>query len=214
MSEERHGRVLRLVPRGRERQSDPLAAVADAAAGGDRAATRTLLSMLGPHLLRMVRRILGAAHPEVDDVAQECAIQVMSALARRRGDSTVVHFACRVAVLTAMNVRRRQRAEKRRSERVSDFAVETFPSSSPLPDAALSARATTELVRELLDALPLEQAEVLALHCVAGYTVPEIAETSGVPAETVRSRLRLAKQALRARVLGNPRFDELSKESS
>ena len=43
---------------------------------------------------------------------------------------------------------------------------------------------------------------------VLGYTVAEIAQTASLPLETVRSRLRLAKQALRKRVLGNPRLRE------
>ena len=52
------------------------------------------------------------------------------------------------------------------------------------------------------------EAEVLGLHVVLGHTVPEIAESSGVPLETVRSRLRLAKQALRKRVLNNSKLRE------
>ncbi|HEY3498475.1 MAG TPA: RNA polymerase sigma factor [Polyangiaceae bacterium] len=199
---------------GLEPQSDPLAGLGVQAARGDEAAIRTLLSTLGPHLLRIVRRVLGSVHPEVDDVAQECAIALISALPRWRGDSTLLHFACRVAVLTAMSVRRSERAEKRRAERAEGLAVEAFPSPLPAPDAELSARVTTELVRELLDSLPLEQAEVLGLHCVVGYTMPEIAAASGVPLETVRSRLRLAKLALRARVLGHARRAEISEESS
>jgi RNA polymerase sigma factor (sigma-70 family) len=204
------GRRLTLVSNGRQARSDPLAGLAAEALRGDRASVRTLLSTLGPHLLKITRRVLGAAHADVDDVAQECAIALISALPRRRGDSTVLHFACRIAVLTAMNVRRRERAEKRRRTRDDAMAVEALPSQLPAPDAALSARVTADLVRELLDSLPIEQAEVLGLHCVVGYAVPEIAAASGVPIETVRSRLRLAKQALRARVLVSPRLDEIS----
>ena len=48
-------------------------------------------------------------------------------------------------------------------------------------------------------------AEALALHVVLGYTVVEIAQAASLPVETVRSRLRLAKQALRKRVLSNPK---------
>jgi RNA polymerase sigma factor (sigma-70 family) len=117
-------------------------------------------------------------------------------------------------VLTAMNVRRRDAAQKRHSQREDGLEVELFPGSLPAPDAALSAQSNAQIVRELLDALPQQQAEVLALHCVLGYTVPEIAESAGVPLETVRSRLRLAKQAVRARVLGDPRLGKMVEESS
>jgi RNA polymerase sigma-70 factor (ECF subfamily) len=206
------GRLLRLV-RGRgasvepaEEPADELAPVARAAVAGDRAAIRTFLVTVGPHLLRVVRRVLGSSHPDVDDVAQESAFAVMEALPRHRGESSLLHFACRVAVLTAMNARRRQGAQKRKSERDQQAEVEAFADPGPAPDAALSARATAALVRELLDTLPLEQAEVLALHCVLGHTVPEIAASTGTRLETVRSRLRLAKQALRERVQHDPRL--------
>ena len=49
-----------------------------------------------------------------------------------------------------------------------------------------------------LEALPDPQAEALALHFLFDHTVVEIAGMVGVPQETVRSRLRLGKQALRA----------------
>jgi RNA polymerase sigma-70 factor (ECF subfamily) len=206
--------VLRLVKKPEAAQPDALAGVARAAAAGDPAAVRTLLVTLGPHLLRSVRRVLGAAHPDVDDVTQESAFAVMHALPRYRGESSVLHFACRVAVLTAMSVRRRDATLKRRSIRDDDASLELVPSGLPAPDAVLSTRDAAEVVRELLDALPVEQAEVLALHCVLGYTVREIADAAGVPLETVRSRLRLSKQAIRERVLTDPRFEGLLEESS
>jgi DNA-directed RNA polymerase specialized sigma24 family protein len=39
--------------------------------------------------------------------------------------------------------------------------------------------------------------------------VREIAESSRAPAETVRSRLRLAKEAIREHIAGNPRLARL-----
>lgn len=207
---------LRLVsePSQSSQRADALAALADAAAAGDAAAVRTFLLAVGPHLLRTVRQVLGAQHPDVDDVAQESALSVMDALPRRRGESGVLHFVCRVAVLTAMNVRRREAALKRSALRDDELGLERIASPTLGPDARLSAEASAQVVRELLDALPLEQAEVLALHCVLGYTMPEIADSSQVPLETLRSRLRLAKQALRRRVLGDPRFEGIVGESS
>lgn len=215
MSTAGRGRWLRLVRAGEPpSRPDALASVARAAAAGDRAAVRTFLLTVGPHLLRTVRRVLGAHSADAEDVTQEAALAVMDALPRYRGESSVLHFVCRVAVLTAMNARRRAAALKRRSVREDEFGVEVLPSHAPGPEANASAGASAAVVRELLDTLPIEQAEVLALHVVLGCTLPEIAESAGLPLETVRSRLRLAKQALRTRVLGDPRLAELSQESS
>jgi RNA polymerase sigma-70 factor (ECF subfamily) len=62
--------------------------------------------------------------------------------------------------------------------------------------------------------LPDTLAEALALHVVLGYTVAEIAQAASLPLETVRSRLRLAKQALRKRVLNSPKLREAVDQSA
>jgi RNA polymerase sigma-70 factor (ECF subfamily) len=69
-------------------------------------------------------------------------------------------------------------------------------------------------MRELLDSLPFEQADVLTMHCVLGLTIQEMADMCHVPPETLRSRMRLAKRALRSRVLGDPRINDFVEESS
>jgi RNA polymerase sigma-70 factor (ECF subfamily) len=63
--------------------------------------------------------------------------------------------------------------------------------------------AWTEL-RAAFSQLSAEQRAVVALHLYAGYSVAETAELVGVGLETVRSRLRLARERLR-RELGDER---------
>ncbi len=205
---------LRLVGGPTPARPDALAGVARAAAAGDSAAVRTLFLTIGPHLLHVVRRVLGPGHPEIDDVTQECSVAVMDALERYRGEATVLYLVCRVAALTAMKVRRREAARKRRSVRDEALHVEQLPGDGVAPDQEFSWQVSADAVRALLDRLPIDQAEALALHCVLGYTVQEIAETCLVPRETVRSRLRLAKRALRIHLLGDPRLTGLLEESS
>jgi RNA polymerase sigma-70 factor (ECF subfamily) len=57
-------------------------------------------------------------------------------------------------------------------------------------------------LRDSFDRLAPEHRAVIALHLHAGYSVAETAEFVGAPVETVRSRLRLAKERLR-RELGD-----------
>jgi RNA polymerase sigma-70 factor (ECF subfamily) len=80
-------------------------------------------------------------------------------------------------------------------------------------DWAISAR-QRRLVRRLLDDLPQAQAEALVLHVVAGLTVGELAGATRVPVETARSRLRLAKAALRDRITSDPAAGELLEEET
>jgi DNA-directed RNA polymerase specialized sigma24 family protein len=52
-------------------------------------------------------------------------------------------------------------------------------------------------LRDAFDRLPVEQRVVVALHHYAGYSVAEAAALVGIPLETARSRLRLARAHLR-----------------
>ena len=194
------------------RAEDELLPLAHAAIEGDAAALRTLLTTLGPTILRVVRRVMGGAHPDVEDVAQECAVEFVGALRRFRGESSIRHFAARVALRCAMNARRRQRAGKRNHGLPDPMDVDETAGESTPPDALAASRASVQLARELCDALPPVQGEALALHCVLGYTMSEVASICGAPLETVRSRLRTAKSALIASALADPRLRDLVEE--
>jgi len=177
--------------------ADPLRTLATRASRSEPAAEQTLLVALGPSMLRVVRRILGTRHPEVQDVCQEAAVALLSALPRFAGQCTVLHFACRVAALTAMNARRR--AGHRASIAGLDRAQEATDEGLSPAEMAEAARRRA-LLRQLLDELPWSQAEALSLHVVLGYTVDETARAVGAAPNTVRSRLRRAMSALRQRI--------------
>jgi len=192
---------------------DELLPLARAAAGGDPVASRTLLTVLGPHLLRVVRRVLGGDCAEVEDVAQECAIELLKVLPRFRAESSVKHYACRVALHTTMNARRRLRASKRQASWAADQPLEEIRGSEALPDHRIASREGVRLLRQLCDELPEGQAEALALHCVLGYTVDEAAAIAEIPRETLRSRLRLAKRTLMRCAESHPGLRELLEET-
>jgi RNA polymerase sigma-70 factor (ECF subfamily) len=185
---------------------DPLGSIAAAAVEGDRQAARTLFAMLGPSLLRVVRGVIGAGHPDVEDVLQESMAAVHGALPGFRGQCRVAHFACRVAAQTALSARRRSRYRTRYTpsmppEEVAELALDE---RSPL-----EARASAERVaafRSLLEELSEAQAEALVLHAVLGYSVEETADAQRVPINTARSRLRAALARLRERVHGDARL--------
>ena len=182
---------------------DELAELAKAVERGDRQALRTFLTTIVPHLLRVARRVLGPAHPFVEDVAHDAAYAVVEQLPAFRGEGTVLNFSRRVAVLTAMNMRRRDAAQKRaRAQDPRD--PDTIRAESADPERSAASTALIPIMRELLDELPEALGEAFALNVILGYTVQEIAELAHAPVETVRSRLRLAKQRLKERALAHP----------
>jgi RNA polymerase sigma factor (sigma-70 family) len=170
---------------------------------GNPRATRELLTALVPHLLRAVRRVLGPSHPFAEDVAHDAAYTVLDRLCEFRGEGTLLNYARRVAMLTALNMRRRDAAQKRARDRDA-IDPDAIASERRDPEEQLATQSFLPAVRELLDTLPEQLAETFALQVVLGYSLEEIATTCNVPLETARSRLRLAKRALRERALAHP----------
>jgi RNA polymerase sigma-70 factor (ECF subfamily) len=176
---------------------------------GDRKASRSLLCAVGPVMLRAIRKVLARSTHEVEDVAQEAMEALIAALPSFRGECPVLHFARRVAVLTALANRRRLDL---RAQWAADAPEQPAPegvAAGPSPAEALFLRGRREALEALLDDLPANQAEVLVLHVALGFTIDEIAGAAGRPAETIRSRLRLAKQALRDRIQASPALSEI-----
>jgi RNA polymerase sigma-70 factor (ECF subfamily) len=197
-------------PRLDGRPADELLGLATAVARGDRSATHALLVALAPHLLRTVRSVLGRDSSDVEDIAQEAALVLVRALPDFRGESSVVHFAKRTAVMVAMNARRRRAARKRGAGHAAwTTEVDALGAVAADPERRLGQAQLAEAVRALLATLPVAQAEALALHCMAGCSLSEIAAASGAPLDTVKSRLRLARQALRQRIEQKPALMEL-----
>ena len=164
-----------------------------AAAAGDRGAAQALCRELLPRVRNLVRYLV-RGDARVDDVAQEAMIAVLRGLGSFRGDGAFESWVDRVVARATFATLRRLRAETQPG--VEDVADRE---RDPAPASPFESR------RELaaaLDQLPQDQRQALVLHFSVGMTVPEIAEAVAAPFETVRSRLRLAKAALRDTLKG------------
>ena len=99
------------------------------------------------------------------------------------------------------------RARRARPREVLD--LELLRAQAESPDVSVARRRRAGAVLELLDELPEAQAEALYLRAALDYSLPEIAKTMGVPLNTVRSRVRLAREALRRRLDKRPALRQL-----
>jgi RNA polymerase sigma-70 factor (ECF subfamily) len=176
---------------------DALAVLARSAGAGDAAATRQFLSAVWPVIGRVVAGVLGARHPEIDDVVQQTLIAVCQALPAFRGECHPAGYASRIALHVALRARRNASVRRARSEALAQYSLNE-------PEAAaheeLGGERRKRALRDLLSALPEEQADALGLRVLLGWSLEEVSRASGVPINTVRSRVRLAKEALRRRV--------------
>ncbi|HET7506336.1 MAG TPA: RNA polymerase sigma factor [Kofleriaceae bacterium] len=171
-----------------------------AAVRGDRGAAEALCREILPRVRNLVRYLV-RGDGRVDDIAQEALIAVLRGLGSFRGDGRFESWVDRVVARTTFAAIRRLRAETQPGQHAP--AEHDAPDDAGAGAAGGARGAGAEryfLRRELaaaLDRLPGDQRESLVLHFALGMTVPEIAEAAAAPIETVRSRLRLGKAALR-----------------
>lgn len=176
--------------------------LARVAASGDTRATSQLLRAVAPLVTRVVRAVLGGGHPDVPDVIQQSLIGLVRALPAFRGECAPEGYAQTIAMRTALLARRRSRLDRSRRDDGAETESAASDSASPEEDALALRRRS--LLRELLAEIPQEQAEALALRIMLGWSLEEVATAAGAPLNTVRSRLRLAKEALRRRLEAAP----------
>lgn len=169
-------------------------------------ATERLVASVTPRVTRVVRAVLGASHADADDAVQLALIGFVDALADFRGECEPVHFASRIAVRAAVAVARRT---KRARGLRDDVELDSLAAdANGATDTRASQHHLRDVLRVLLARIPAEQAEAIALRFVLGASLEEIARVTGAPVNTVRSRIRLAKKALRAAVDADPVLSE------
>jgi RNA polymerase sigma-70 factor (ECF subfamily) len=186
---------------------DGLRDLVAAAAGGSAPAARQVLERVAPPVHRVVRTVLGPSATRArlsEDVTQDALLAVVRALGSFRGECGFVHFACRIATRVAVAARRARAAEAGGVSLDDEEALEI-----PLAGEDPEAPRRRALVRALVDELPEAQAETLVLRVMLGFSIAQTAEATAVPPNTVRSRLRLAKEALLRRIEGDPSLAEM-----
>jgi RNA polymerase sigma-70 factor (ECF subfamily) len=139
-------------------------------------------------------------------------IAIADSVDRFRGQSTFLHYARRIAVRTALSLRRARRAKARPlvALRAAPTAAAAAPASGPSTEVERGEWLT--MFQRLLDELPEGQAESLTYRVLFEYPLPVIARELQVPVNTVRSRIRLARDHLRDRILSDPELLELMRE--
>jgi RNA polymerase sigma-70 factor (ECF subfamily) len=186
---------------------DPLAGLAFEAQRGDGRACRLLVEHLTEPLRRYLVRALPSAE-EAEDVLQEGLMEILAALPLFRWESSFLRFSLGVVRRSAFARRRALRRYRDRLELAMRLESPLVTSPRAPWEDTVDARRRT-LLSDLLAGLPDAQASAFVLHEVFGTSLDEIATRSGVPTNTVRTRIRLARKRLRARIAGASTHREL-----
>lgn len=190
------------------RAQDPLRALALRASEGEAAAIRELIMELGGPMLRTVRKVLGVRHPDAEDVTQEAVLGLLRSLANFRGECSISHFAHQVALRRALHARRHFKNRDKLGDQELDVEGPS-DSGEGSPLALAISRERRRVVRALLDELSEPTAEALALHFMLGYSVAEISSTLDVSPNTIWSRLKLGRKAMRKALADDVKLREL-----
>jgi len=163
------------------------------------AALGELYDRLSPWVLGVAYRVLGDAD-EADEVLSDVFVQVWRRIDQhdaRRGPLTP--WVLSIAKNRALDLLRRRRRWWRKAERVERAAavdhLDAAPSAEPA-EASVPGWPVHRAVHQALGALPEEQRRVVLLAYFDGLSHSEIAQRTGDPLGTVKTRLRLAHQKL------------------
>ena len=135
-----------------------------------------------------------------EDLCQEAFLRVVRASAgweeRARFRTWLFRIARNLAVDEArrLGLRRAEPLDPKPDEHTGDEPV----TEDPPPDRAADASLLRPKLLAALGALPPEQREVFLLREYSGLRFAAIAEVTGTPENTVKSRMRYALDALRA----------------
>lgn len=156
---------------------------------GDADALETLYRRHAPRALAVALRIL-RVRGDAEEVLQETFVEVW----RRAREYVPARGTVESWLLTIARTRAidRLRSRAARSRLVEAKSAEPEPIGPSLPDAVSAARQEAGRVQAALAALPPEQRVALELAYWEGLSQTEIAERTGQPLGTVKTRVRLA----------------------
>ena len=178
--------------------ADPLAALVEAARGGDEAATGRLYAHVRPRLLR-IALALGVDPDAAADLVQETLWSAHKNLGRF--DAARASFEGWLGTILVRRARNRWRSLARGRRLLKAFAASARTTSEP-GSHAVEARLT---LSRLVEQLTRRQREVVALYEIDGLSAGEVADILGISAAGVRSIARDARRRLAAEHARNAR---------
>ena len=164
---------------------------------GDAAAFEVLYER---HKGGVFRYLLAKCHQQAiaEELFQDVWMKLITARDRYEVRSKFTTYLYQLAHNHFIDYYRKTRTDVFQQKDYDEDIEQKAASDQKRPDEQLEIQRQIETLSELIDNLPDEQREAFILREEAGLTVAEIAEVTGVNAETAKSRLRYAVKKLRA----------------
>jgi len=172
---------------------DISAEVVERACSGDPEAFEELYRLASGFVYSVALRITNNRQ-EAQEVTQDVFVKVFSSLRKFQFRSSFSTWIYRIAANTAINAARKRAKELNRR---GDFDTALRVTSNG-PDARdkIEEKRKKSVVSALLDMLSPEHRAVITLREIEGLSYDEISRTLGINVNTVRSRLKRARESL------------------
>ena len=168
---------------------------------GDMRAFGEIYQRASGYVYTLAYRVVNTKH-DAEEVTQDVFLKIHRSLGSFRVESSFKTWLYRIAVNTALNhAKKRSRVMTREVEEVFED-----PATVTQPDAAKNIEAweTERQLKSLLEQLNPDQRACIVLREIEGLDYQGIASSLGININTVRSRLKRARETLMA--LGQAQF--------
>jgi RNA polymerase sigma-70 factor (ECF subfamily) len=162
---------------------------------GNAAAFATLVERYEQRLFTVAYRVLNH-YEAAADATQETFLNIYQALAKFNGESEFSTWAYRIAFNTAISHKRRLKRTQS-LDQLQENLGHDIASEATRPGAGLERGEDQHQLQAALAKLSEEHQTVLILKDLEGWKYEEIAELTGLPIGTVRSRIHRARLELR-----------------
>jgi RNA polymerase sigma-70 factor (ECF subfamily) len=159
------------------------------------AAFQVVFKAESPYVWNTLKR-LGVPDRDLEDVTHDVFMTVYRRFDDYDATRPVRPWLFGIAFRTAS--RYRDLARHQREVSADSYEV---PDETPNADDQLAAHQARQLLNRALDSVDIDQRAAFVMHDIDGFSVPEIATALSIPLNTVYSRLRLARERVKAMVL-------------
>ena len=166
-------------------------ALCERVAKGDRAAAEALARQLMPVVRHAARRLTRTAS-DAQDATQVATLEILRSAGHYAARGSLNGWASRIAARSVVRWNARHGTPT-----MHEHNPDRAPSATP-PTPGFEA--LPRPLEAYLEGLPEPQRTALVLRHSLGHTIPEIAEVTGAPVPTVRSRIDKAMTRVRAAI--------------
>ena len=177
-------------------------AIVDGLKNGEADALAALFDLYAPYLQKILARILGSRHFELDDCLQETFMTAFFKAGQLKDAGYLKTWLTRIAIHRALD----QLRKRKRENWLQFFAPESLP-AVPVSEYRLEDTEALSAVYTALDAIPHQERVMFTLRRLEKMTVPEISSACGVSQATVKRRIASAQKRFEKLAMATPALE-------